>query len=86
MIGQSIVALFNLKRLIFSRSFFRKNRYQSNISSIDTLLICWIKHEQCINLFQLTVSGRGAAQAAEAGEKAAWGIRAEKEKTFAIYR
>jgi len=40
----------------------------------------------CAAVNQLTVSGRGAAQAAEAGEKAAWGIRAEKEKTFAIYR
>ena len=36
---------------------------------------------------QLVGSGRGAAaQAAPAGEKAAWGLRAEKEKTFAIYR
>jgi succinate dehydrogenase (ubiquinone) iron-sulfur subunit len=32
-------------------------------------------------------SGRGAAAAtAVEGEKAAWGLRAEKEKTFAIYR
>merc|ERR1711970_942154 len=29
---------------------------------------------------------RGAAQAAATSEKAAWGLRAEKEKTFAIYR
>jgi len=29
---------------------------------------------------------RGAAQAAAASEKAAWGLRAEKQKTFAIYR
>merc|ERR1711971_1182178 len=29
---------------------------------------------------------RGAAQAAAAQEKGAWGLRSEKQKTFAIYR
>merc|ERR1711971_1018788 len=29
---------------------------------------------------------RGAAQAAAAQEKVAWGLRSEKQKTFAIYR
>jgi len=41
----------------------------------------------CTAVNQMALSGRGAAQAAEAaGDKAAWGLRAEKEKTFAIYR
>jgi len=41
----------------------------------------------CSTISPLVGSGRGAAaQAAPAGEKAAWGLRAEKEKTFAIYR
>jgi len=34
----------------------------------------------------LSVAARGAAQAAAASDKGAWGLRAEKTKTFAIYR
>jgi len=33
-----------------------------------------------------TAAVRGAAQAAAAQEKGAWGLRSEKQKTFAIYR
>merc|ERR1711951_334599 len=33
-----------------------------------------------------TAAVRGAAQAAAAQEKGAWGLRSEKKKTFAIYR
>jgi len=41
----------------------------------------------CAAVNQVALSSRGAAQAASATEdKAAWGIRAEKAKTFAIYR
>jgi len=42
----------------------------------------------CSSLAPIKLVGRGAAAAAaETGEKsAAWGLRAEKEKTFAIYR
>jgi len=41
----------------------------------------------CSSLGTLTCAARGAATAAAATDKAAaWGLRAEKEKTFAIYR
>jgi len=40
----------------------------------------------CSNLVPLTCAARGAATAAETADKAAWGLRAEKQKTFAIYR
>jgi len=40
----------------------------------------------CSSLSQLQLSVRGAAAAAEAQGAAAWGLRAEKVKTFAIYR
>jgi len=40
----------------------------------------------CASLNPLTIAGRGAAQQAAESEKAAWGLRAEKKKTFAIYR
>merc|ERR1712198_131356 len=41
----------------------------------------------CNNIAPLTCEVRGAATAAESAEKAAaWGLRAEKQKTFAIYR
>ena len=33
-----------------------------------------------------TAAVRGAAQAAAAQEKGAWGLRSEKQKTFAVYR
>jgi len=50
-----------------------------------------VKHglKRCATFQPLVMSSRGAAQeAAAAGEKekAAWGLRAEKQKTFAIYR
>jgi len=42
----------------------------------------------CASATPLSVAARGAAAqaAAQTGEKAAWGLRAEKNKTFAIYR
>jgi hypothetical protein len=40
----------------------------------------------CSSLSHLQLSVRGAAAAAEAQGAAAWGLRAEKVKTFAIYR
>jgi len=43
----------------------------------------------CASATPLSVAARGAAAqaaAAQTGEKAAWGLRAEKHKTFAIYR
>ena len=38
-------------------------------------------------LDQMVVASRGAAaEAAKSEDKAAWGLRSEKKKTFAIYR
>eukprot|EP00088_Acartia_fossae_P003996 TRINITY_DN11714_c0_g1_i1.p1 TRINITY_DN11714_c0_g1~~TRINITY_DN11714_c0_g1_i1.p1 ORF type:complete len:301 (-),score=71.89 TRINITY_DN11714_c0_g1_i1:263-1165(-) len=40
----------------------------------------------CSAISPLNIVGRGAAQQAAEAETAAWGLRAKKEKTFAIYR
>jgi len=41
----------------------------------------------CASINQLAIATRGAAaEAAKSEEKAAWGLRSEKTKTFAIYR
>lgn len=41
----------------------------------------------CASINQLAIATRGAAaEAAKSDEKAAWGLRSEKKKTFAIYR